>query len=164
MTAPWPWSTSWRRHLDHQEVRSSATFLIFLVVIVAAVYFLFLRPQQQKARASSETMSEVDVGDEVLTVGGIVGRMVEMDDDHFTIVTGEHNEEGSHRGHPDADRHGPKRHPAQDRARVRARRRRASEPGPRPSPTTSDPDDPRTRHPDDEDENGGRAGGGQGGS
>jgi len=79
---------------------SSATFLIFLVVIAAAGYFLLLRPQQQKARKQRETMSEIDVGDEVLTAGGIVGRILEMDDDRFTILTGEHNEEGTVEGTP----------------------------------------------------------------
>ena len=79
---------------------SSATFLLFLVVIAAAGYFLLLRPQQQKARKAKETMSQVGVGDEVLTAGGIVGRILEMDDDRFTILTGEDNEEGSIEGTP----------------------------------------------------------------
>jgi len=79
---------------------SSATFLIFLVVIAAAGYFLLLRPQQQKARKQRATMSEIGVGDEVLTAGGIVGRILEMDDDRFTILTGEHNEEGTIEGTP----------------------------------------------------------------
>lgn len=79
---------------------SSVTPLIFLVVIAAAGYFLLLRPQQQKARKQRETMSEVSVGDEVLTAGGIVGRILEMDADRLTLLTGEHNDEGSIEGTP----------------------------------------------------------------
>ena len=79
--------------------QSSTGILIFLVVIAAAGYFLLLRPQQQKAKKQREMMSEVGVGDEVLTAGGIVGRILEMDDDRFTILTGD-NEEGTVEGVP----------------------------------------------------------------
>jgi preprotein translocase subunit YajC len=68
---------------------SSSAFLLIIIVIVFAGYFLFLRPQQQKARAARAKGSQVEVGDEILTVGGIVGRVVEVTDDRITIVTGE---------------------------------------------------------------------------
>ena len=67
----------------------SSVFLIVLVGIVGAVYFLFLRPQQQRQKQQRAQRSQAEVGDEVLTVGGIVGRVVEVTDDHVTIVTGE---------------------------------------------------------------------------
>jgi preprotein translocase subunit YajC len=79
---------------------SSAGFLIFLVVIAAAGYFLLLRPQQQKARKQRDLMTAIEVGDEVLTAGGIVGRVLEMNEDRFTILTGEANEEGVVEGTP----------------------------------------------------------------
>jgi preprotein translocase subunit YajC len=78
----------------------SATFLLFIVVLGAAAYFLLLRPQQQKARKQREATSAVAVGDEVLTAGGIVGRILELDDDRVTILTGESNEEGVIEGTP----------------------------------------------------------------
>jgi len=62
--------------------------LVFIVVIVGAVYFLFLRPQQQRARRQREQTSAVSVGDEVLTVGGIIGRVVEAQADRLVIESG----------------------------------------------------------------------------
>jgi len=79
---------------------SSAGFLIFLVVIAVVAYFLLLRPQQQKAKKQRELMTAIEVGDEVLTAGGIVGRVLEMNEDRFTILTGETNIEGVVEGAP----------------------------------------------------------------
>jgi preprotein translocase subunit YajC len=68
---------------------SSLLFPLFLIVIVFAGYFFFVRPQQQKARAQRSKQSEVEVGDEILTVGGIVGTVTDMTDDRITIVSGD---------------------------------------------------------------------------
>jgi preprotein translocase subunit YajC len=64
------------------------TFIIFLVVIGLAGYFLLLRPQQQKARRQRATQSDIGVGDEILTVGGIVGTVLDIDAERVTIITG----------------------------------------------------------------------------
>jgi preprotein translocase YajC subunit len=74
---------------------SSATTLIFVVVIIGALYFLFLRPRQKRSRVQREQTSTVDVGDEILTVGGIIGRVVEVHENRLVIVTG-----GDSRGDP----------------------------------------------------------------
>jgi preprotein translocase subunit YajC len=66
----------------------SSVFLIVLIGIVAVVYFAFIRPQQQRTRQQREKSRQVEVGDEVLTVGGIVGRVVEVGDDRITIESG----------------------------------------------------------------------------
>jgi preprotein translocase subunit YajC len=68
---------------------SSALPLLILVAVVAGGYFLFLRPQQQRQRQQRAQRSEVVPGDEVLTVGGIVGRVVHVEGDRVTIVSGE---------------------------------------------------------------------------
>lgn len=67
---------------------SSASFLIVILVIGVAAYFFFLRPQQQKARRQRQQSQTYAVGDEVLTVGGIVGRVVALDDERVTILSG----------------------------------------------------------------------------
>ncbi|MHB8219816.1 MAG: preprotein translocase subunit YajC [Acidimicrobiales bacterium] len=66
----------------------SFTFILFLVVIGLAGYFLFLRPQQQRARRQRANQSEIAVGDQVLTIGGIVGTVLELDTERVTILTG----------------------------------------------------------------------------
>ncbi|HLN15599.1 MAG TPA: preprotein translocase subunit YajC [Acidimicrobiales bacterium] len=67
---------------------SSYGFLIALVAIFGVVYFLFLRPRTQAARKAREQTSQITVGDEIVTIGGIVGRVVEMEGDRVTIETG----------------------------------------------------------------------------
>jgi preprotein translocase subunit YajC len=68
---------------------SSLLPLLFLVVIIFAGYFFFVRPAQQKTRDQRSKQSAVEVGDEILTVGGIVGTVTEMTDDRITIVSGD---------------------------------------------------------------------------
>jgi preprotein translocase subunit YajC len=60
--------------------------LIF-VVIGAGFYFLIYRPQQRKAKALREQTNTFDVGDEVLTAGGIVGHIIDIDGDRVTLET-----------------------------------------------------------------------------
>lgn len=64
----------------------SATWLI-LIVVGAAFYFLFYRPQQRKAKAMREQTKTFDVGDEVLTAGGLVGHVIDIDGDRITLET-----------------------------------------------------------------------------
>ncbi len=67
---------------------SSTTFIVFLVLIALVGYFLLIRPQRQKQRRQREQQSAISVGDEVLTVGGIVGKVTAIDADRVTILTG----------------------------------------------------------------------------
>lgn len=65
----------------------SPAFLIFLILLFA-VYFLWLRPQRQKLRASQTQRSAPEVGDEVVTASGIIGRLVEIDGDRAKVEVG----------------------------------------------------------------------------
>jgi preprotein translocase subunit YajC len=65
---------------------SSATLLI-LVVIAAGFYFLILRPQRMKAKNQQQLVKQFEVGDEVLTAGGIVGHIIDIDGDRVTLET-----------------------------------------------------------------------------
>jgi preprotein translocase subunit YajC len=62
------------------------TILIF-AVIGGAFYFLIYRPQQRKQKAARELGNAFDVGDEVVTAGGIVGRVLDIADDRVTLET-----------------------------------------------------------------------------
>lgn len=64
---------------------SGASSLIFLAVMFAIFYFLFIRPQRKRARQQQELQSEISVGDQVQTIGGIHGRVVSADDDTLVI-------------------------------------------------------------------------------
>jgi preprotein translocase subunit YajC len=56
-----------------------------LVVIFIAFYFLLIRPQQKKQKAHTEMVGALQVGDEVLTAGGILGRITAVSD-HYAVV------------------------------------------------------------------------------
>ena len=62
------------------------TILIF-AVIGGAFYFLIYRPQQKKQKAAREMGNSFDIGDEVVTAGGIVGRVLDIADDRITLET-----------------------------------------------------------------------------
>jgi preprotein translocase subunit YajC len=59
-------------------------FLLFIPLLVL-MYVILVRPQQQRVRRQRELIMSVDVGDEVVTAGGIIGRIVEMSDDRAWI-------------------------------------------------------------------------------
>jgi preprotein translocase subunit YajC len=57
-----------------------------IVLIIAAMYFLLIRPQSKRRRQSAEMQSQLGPGDEVQTVGGLFGTVVAVDDDSVTIA------------------------------------------------------------------------------
>jgi preprotein translocase subunit YajC len=56
-----------------------------LILIGVVFYFLLIRPQQRRARAQRELIQSVDVGDDVVTIGGIYGTVKAVDDDAITL-------------------------------------------------------------------------------
>ncbi len=56
-----------------------------LVLFVGIFYFLILRPQRQRAKQQQELMSSIGLGDEVRTIGGIIGRIISMDDENVVL-------------------------------------------------------------------------------
>jgi preprotein translocase YajC subunit len=75
---------------------SSVLPLLILVVIAVAGYFLFLKPQQAKARAARANQgSGYAVGDEVQTIGGVVGTVLEIHGDRYTLLTGSTGNDGN---------------------------------------------------------------------
>lgn len=63
------------------EGGSTLGLLVPLVLMGVLFYFLLIRPQQRRARAQRDLISSVEVGDEIMTAGGILGTVTAMDDD-----------------------------------------------------------------------------------
>ena len=59
--------------------------LLMMVVFIAIFYFLLIRPQQKKAKEHSAMVTRLAAGDEVVTTGGILGKIVEMGDSFVTL-------------------------------------------------------------------------------
>ena len=68
---------------------SGMTSILMIVVMLAIFYFLLIRPENKKKKALSEMRDSLSVGDEVTTIGGIVGKVVHIKDDLVTIETSE---------------------------------------------------------------------------
>jgi len=79
----------------------SPVTLIQIPLIIAIFYFLFLRPQQKQKQAHDERIRNVKKGDEIVTAGGIIGKVeniketmkdgtaIKSPDDRVTIRSGE---------------------------------------------------------------------------
>ena len=59
--------------------------IIFLIVLFAVFYFLLIRPQQKRAKEHKKMVEAVAKGDEVVTNGGILGKVIEVGESFLTI-------------------------------------------------------------------------------
>lgn len=62
--------------------------IIMIVVMAVAMYFLMIRPQKKKQKEEQEMRDSIQIGDEVTTIGGIMGRVVTVKEDSIVIETG----------------------------------------------------------------------------
>jgi preprotein translocase subunit YajC len=67
-------------------------FLLPMIIIFVAFYFLLIRPQQKKQKAHAELVSAIQVGDEVLTAGGILGKVTGVSDHYAVVKVGDNTE------------------------------------------------------------------------
>ncbi len=58
-----------------------------LVIFGLVMYFMIIRPQKKREKELKEKMSSLRVGDQVVTIGGIVGKVANIKDDEVTIST-----------------------------------------------------------------------------
>jgi len=73
--------------------------LLPLVAIGVLGYFFFIKPQQRKAKAAREAQgSGIEIGDEVQTVGGVIGTVLEIHGDRYTLITGSLGSDGNLNG------------------------------------------------------------------
>jgi preprotein translocase subunit YajC len=61
-------------------------FFIMMALMFAAFYFLLIRPQNKKQKQHQEMVSALQVGDEVLTAGGVLGRITGVSD-HYAVLS-----------------------------------------------------------------------------
>jgi preprotein translocase subunit YajC len=60
--------------------------ILLLVIIIAAFYFILIRPQKSKEKKAKEMLSKLAPGDMITTIGGIVGRVVNIKENSDIIV------------------------------------------------------------------------------
>ena len=62
---------------------------IYLVILVGAFYFLIVRPQRRQSMIRRQLLNAVDVGDEIITSGGIYGTVISIDEDSLEVLIAE---------------------------------------------------------------------------
>ena len=62
--------------------------LLMLPLLLVAFYFLFIRPQKKQEKKIQDMRNSIKVGDEITTIGGIIGKVVSIKDETLIIETG----------------------------------------------------------------------------
>lgn len=76
--------------LTNSGTNGSASLLSMLlpfVILIAVFYFLLIRPENKKKKAAAKMRSELAVGDEITTIGGVVGTICQVKEDTIIIET-----------------------------------------------------------------------------
>lgn len=63
------------------------SLLIPLIVMIALMYFLMIRPENKRKKQAEEMRNNLKKGDQITTIGGIVGKIVHVTDDNIVIET-----------------------------------------------------------------------------
>ena len=61
--------------------------MIMIVAMLAILYFLMIRPENKRKKQAEEMRNSLKKGDQITTIGGIVGRIVMVNDDTIVIET-----------------------------------------------------------------------------
>ena len=58
-----------------------------LVLVVVFFYFFLIRPQKKQEKEATQMRNSLEIGDEIVTIGGIVGQVISIKNDTITIIT-----------------------------------------------------------------------------
>ncbi len=64
------------------------SMLIWIVILIAFMYFFMIRPQQKETKQKNAMMSSLAVGDTVLTTSGFYGVVIDIEDDTVIVEFG----------------------------------------------------------------------------
>lgn len=64
------------------------TTILMFAVMIAIFYFLLIRPESKRKKALAKMRSELGVGDEITTIGGIIGTICAVKEETIVIETG----------------------------------------------------------------------------
>lgn len=66
---------------------SPVMLIVTFVLMIAIFYFLMYRPQKKQEKEQQQMRNSIEVGDEITTIGGIIGRVVAIKDETLVIET-----------------------------------------------------------------------------
>ncbi len=64
------------------------SMLLMFGIMFAVMYFMLIRPENKRKKEAEEMRSSIKVGDEISTIGGIVGKVINVKEDKLVIETG----------------------------------------------------------------------------
>ena len=62
--------------------------IVIIILMFVAMYFFMIRPQKKQERETNEMRNNLKVGDEITTIGGIIGKIVSIKEETVMIETG----------------------------------------------------------------------------
>ena len=74
---------------------SMVTLIVYIVAMLAIFYFLLIRPQKKKEKEARRMMEALRVGDKIVTIGGIYGKITQLKEDTLIMETGALGKESS---------------------------------------------------------------------
>ena len=63
--------------------------ILMIVIMFAVFYFFVIRPENKKKKKAEEMRNSLSLGDEIITIGGMIGKIVQITEDTITFETGE---------------------------------------------------------------------------
>lgn len=77
------------QYLSANPTGGGYTMILMLVAVVAVFYFMILRPESKKKKEAEQLRASLHKGDQITTIGGIEGKIVNIKDDKIVIESGE---------------------------------------------------------------------------
>ena len=74
---------------DETAAGGGSSMIIMLVLMFAIFYFLIIRPENKKKKKTEEMRNSLSIGDEITTIGGLTGKIVQITEDTITFETSE---------------------------------------------------------------------------
>ncbi len=68
--------------------QQTTSMIIMMAVLFVVMYFFMIRPQKKRQKEEQEMRNSLEIGDEIVTIGGIVGRVVTIRENDLVIETG----------------------------------------------------------------------------
>ena len=71
---------------------SMVQIVVMMVVLFAIMYFMIIRPQKKREKLTQQMLAALTVGDKLVTIGGIQGKITQIKDDTLVLETGSASE------------------------------------------------------------------------
>ena len=75
--------------MSAEATGGTGSLILMLIVMFAVMYFIMIRPEQKRKKKAEEMRNSLSLGEEITTIGGMTGKVVQVTEDTVTFETGE---------------------------------------------------------------------------